>query len=248
MPNRILKESICTSDSIDELNWFEEVLFYRLIVNCDDYGRFDGRVAVIKNRLFPLKDSVTLKNVESAINKLVRAGLVSCYMANEKPFLFLPTWNEHQSVRAKKSKYPEPEIICNQMQADVPVIQSNTKSNPNPNTKGAERASARGDYGWVKLTDEQMDKLIADLGEADAKACIRYIDESAQGTSNKNGWKDWNLIVRKCHREGWHKKGFKAANKSPNNMVGVDFHPSLERVNKNDDWIEKFLAEQEGQK
>ena len=31
MPNRIIKESICTSDSIAELGWFEEVLFYRLI-------------------------------------------------------------------------------------------------------------------------------------------------------------------------------------------------------------------------
>ena len=49
MPNRILKESVCTSDSIDSLSWFEECLFYRLIVNCDDYGRFDGRVAVIKS-------------------------------------------------------------------------------------------------------------------------------------------------------------------------------------------------------
>ena len=36
MPNRIIRESICTSDSIDKLSWFEEVLFYRLIVNCDD--------------------------------------------------------------------------------------------------------------------------------------------------------------------------------------------------------------------
>ena len=54
MPNRILKESICSSDSINELSWFEECLFYRLIVNCDDYGRFDGRTAIIKNRLFPL--------------------------------------------------------------------------------------------------------------------------------------------------------------------------------------------------
>ena len=45
MPNRILKESIRTSDTIGELSWFEEVLFYRLIVSCDDYGRFDGRTA-----------------------------------------------------------------------------------------------------------------------------------------------------------------------------------------------------------
>lgn len=136
MPNRILKESICVSDSIDQLSWFEEVLFYRLIVNCDDYGRYDGRPAIIKNRLFPLKDSLTLKNVSAAINKLASAGLVALYEFEGKPFLYLPTWNEHQSVRAKRSKYPAPEdgvksseIICKQMQADVPVIQSNTKSN-----------------------------------------------------------------------------------------------------------------------
>ena len=59
MPNRIIKESICTSDSIDSLSWFEEVLFYRLIVNCDDYGRFDGRPSIIKSRLFPLKENLT---------------------------------------------------------------------------------------------------------------------------------------------------------------------------------------------
>ena len=77
MPNRIIKESICTSDGIDALSWFEEVLFYRLIVSCDDYGRFDGRPAIIKNRLFPLKENLTIKNVSAAINTLARAGLVA---------------------------------------------------------------------------------------------------------------------------------------------------------------------------
>lgn len=144
MPNRIIKESICTSDSIAELNWFEEVLFYRLIVNCDDYGRFDGRTAVVKNRLFPLKDNVTAKAVEAAVNKLVTVGLVTLYFFEGKPYLQLPTWDKHQTVRAKKSKYPSPEqgvnaseIICKQMNADVPVIQSESESesNPNPNPK-----------------------------------------------------------------------------------------------------------------
>lgn len=142
MPNRIIKESICTSDSIAELNWFEEVLFYRLIVNCDDYGRFDGRTAVVKNRLFPLKDNVTAKAVEAAVNKLVTVGLVTLYFFEGKPYLQLPTWDKHQTVRAKKSKYPSPdddvkasEIICKQVQADVPVIQSESESESNPNPK-----------------------------------------------------------------------------------------------------------------
>lgn len=132
MPNRILKESICTSDSIDKLSWFEEVLFYRLIVNCDDFGRFDGRAAVIKNRLFPLKDDLTLGTVKAAIQKLVSAGLVITYESMGKPYLYLPTWTAHQTARAKKSKYPAPdgetissavdvkssENICKQMKAD----------------------------------------------------------------------------------------------------------------------------------
>lgn len=43
MPNRILKESITTSETLDSLSAEEERLFYRLLVICDDYGR--GRVA-----------------------------------------------------------------------------------------------------------------------------------------------------------------------------------------------------------
>lgn len=149
MPNRIIKESVCVSDSIDSLSWFEEVLFYRLIVNCDDYGRFDGRAAVIKSRLFPLKDSVTVKAVSDAINKLASAELVTLYVFEGKPYLYLPTWDKHQQVRARRSKYPEPssdlissDIICNQMISDVPVIQSENKSE-SENESESESKSAR---------------------------------------------------------------------------------------------------------
>ena len=54
---------------------------------------------------------------------------------------------------------------------------------------------------------------MADLGEKELMRCIAYVDESAQQTGNKNKWKDWNLVIRKCHREGWGLKGF--GNKAP---------------------------------
>lgn len=172
MPNRILKESIRESDSIDSLTWFEEVLFYRLIVSCDDYGRFDGRISVIKNRLFPLKENLTLKTVSCAIDKLVTAGLVALYEFEGKPYLYLPTWTAHQNVRAKRSKYPEPGIRRNNMntsaskcipmqshesngqqpQVNAPVIQSNAES--------------------VSLS-ESISESISDGGDA----CAREADE-----------------------------------------------------------------------
>ena len=60
-----------------------------------------------------------------------------------------------------------------------------------------------GAYGWVKLTESEYNRLLNDLGEAEVKRCIAYVDESAQATGNKNHWRDWNLVLRKCSRAGW---------------------------------------------
>ncbi len=178
MPNRILKESICTSDSIDSLTWFEECLFYRMIVNCDDFGRFDGRIAVIKNRLFPLKENLTLKTVSDAINNLARAGLVMPYECDGKPFLYLPSWNEHQNVRAKRSKYPEPDNVntydckCMHMNANVPDIQSNPNPIRNPNPiKNIYCAPERDGVVFVPLN--------SDMSETNSNSSATNYDMSA---------------------------------------------------------------------
>ena len=108
MPNRVIKESIKTSEQIDSLTWFEETLYYRLLVTADDYGCFDGRASLIKSELFPLKENVTKKSVEDAVSKLVKVGLLCKYTANGKPYLFFPTWEKHQRIRNKRRKFPDP--------------------------------------------------------------------------------------------------------------------------------------------
>lgn len=60
-----------------------------------------------------------------------------------------------------------------------------------------------GEYGWVKLADAEYQRLLNDLGPAELERCIQYVDESAQSNGNKNKWSDWNLVVRKCHRDRW---------------------------------------------
>lgn len=141
VPNRILKESICTSETIDQLGAFEEVFFYRLIVNCDDYGLMDARPAILKCRLFPLKE-IRLQQIEDALRKLTSAELVSTYEVDGKPFLLMNTWDKHQQVRAAMSKYPGPdgkymtkgsrvipsEIIRNQMKSGDSKCSRNTYS------------------------------------------------------------------------------------------------------------------------
>lgn len=140
MPNRIIKESICTSEEIDLLKPDEEVFFYRLMVVCDDFGLMDARPAILKARCYPLK-SIDIKSVQKYLTRLQEIGLVSVYQVDGKPYLHMKSWGKHQQIRAKRAKFPMPEqgseIICNQLISDAPVIQSNpiriqSESNPNP--------------------------------------------------------------------------------------------------------------------
>lgn len=150
MPNRIIKESICTSDSIDKLTAFQETLFYRLIVRCDDYGRFDGRPKIISSSCFPLRD-IRTQQIEEALRALTSAELVTLYQVDGKPFLQMKTWDRHQQIRAKRSKYPAPDgqqntsdSICNQMiSSDSKCPRNPIQSNPNPNPNPITTARAR---------------------------------------------------------------------------------------------------------
>ena len=108
MPNRIIKESICTSETINELSPLEEITFYRLLVNCDDYGCFDARERVVISRLFPLRD-IKGSEVKKTLQKLAGLGLIQLYEVGGKPFLHVCTWAEHQRVRVSRHKYPMPE-------------------------------------------------------------------------------------------------------------------------------------------
>src|SRR5690606_7611752 len=136
MPNRILKESVCTSEQIDALTPEQEVFFYRLITACDDFGLMDARPKILASRCYPLK-SIDSKCIQEMLAALQVQGLVILYEVDGRPFLKMTGWEKHQQIRAKRAKYPTPEqgreITCNQVQSNVPVIQSNPiQSNDEP--------------------------------------------------------------------------------------------------------------------
>jgi hypothetical protein len=60
-----------------------------------------------------------------------------------------------------------------------------------------------GQYGWVKLTDAEYQRLVDEFGERVISHYITYIDESAQSNGNKNKWKDWNLVIRRAIKGKW---------------------------------------------
>ena len=131
MPNRIIKESICTSDKIASLTDFEFRLWVGLITQADDAGRGDARPAIIKGHIFPLRDRVTSKEIEAAVHGLAAKGCVSLYKVGGRPYFWFPTWSEHQRIRDVKPKYPGPEDADdNPPQSAASCGELRPKSNP----------------------------------------------------------------------------------------------------------------------
>lgn len=177
MPNRILRDKICKSRSLAALSWFEEVLFYRLIVSADDYGRFDGDPQIIKGICFPRRKDLTEKQISDALQKLSTVGLILVYEYDGDSILQLITWNVYQNIRAKNSKYPEfndncrvlyeNESTCEHLQtyanicSRIRIRESYSYSNSESNA----RENARGKYSNVILSEEELARFKVDYPE-----------------------------------------------------------------------------------
>lgn len=211
MPNRIIKESICTSEKIAKLKDFEFRLWVGLITQADDAGRGDARPAIIKGRIFPLRDQVTAKNITDAIDALATVGLISLYTVGGKLIYWLPGWAKHQRIRDCKPKYPGPEEADDQSAADcrkspqaaascgLNPIQSESNPNPNPNPS-VSRAKR-----FTPPTLAEVQAYVAERhSPVDPQGFIDFY-ESKGWMVGRNPMKDWKAACRNA--EKWDRWG-----------------------------------------
>ena len=122
MPNRILKESIRTSKSINAMSDFQFRLWAYLITYVDDFGRGSAEPDIIKGFVFPKRKCVTEATIKAALTDLANMGLIHLYEVDGDSYLCLRNWEKHQKPRAATSKYPAPpenDSECMQMQTDA---------------------------------------------------------------------------------------------------------------------------------
>jgi hypothetical protein len=121
MPDRIVRSNILTSEPINSLSFAAEVFYRRLLSVVDDFGRYDGRVAIIRCALYPLQlEKVSDGDVSAWLAECVTAGVIVRYVVDGKPYMQLAKlqWQ----ARAHASKYPPMQTsanICAQTPTDV---------------------------------------------------------------------------------------------------------------------------------
>lgn len=155
MPNRIIKESICDDEKVAQLKDFEFRLWIGLITQADDAGRGDARPAIIKGRVFPLRDQVTVRIISDGLHALATIGLIDLYKVGGRLYYVLPSWSKHQRIRDCKPKYPAPEdadrendnppqvaASCGELPQVASRARGESESNTNPNPIQSEEDSA----------------------------------------------------------------------------------------------------------
>lgn len=212
MPNRILKESVCTSEKIAELSDFEYRLWTGLILMADDAGRGDARSAIIKGRVFPLRGRVTVKDIDVAIQRLADKGCISLYESDGKSYFYFPTWSKHQRVRNVQPKYPTPPenpvknddlrqsaancrnlpqsaAICGELRPESNPIQSNIESESESNP--VSHARAREDDAFSRfwaVYPKKVGKLAAQKSFAKVKAPVETLIAAVERQKQSSQW------------------------------------------------------------
>lgn len=125
MPTRYLKPGIRDSDRIESLSDPNaEILYYRLLVSVDDFGRADARPLMIKSMCFPVRLRATADKCMQWMQCLESAGLIRLYEVDGKPYLQMEKWDN--KPRADASKFPEPPTDADKCMQMLPVTVTGT--------------------------------------------------------------------------------------------------------------------------
>ena len=155
MPNRIIKDTIRISKSVNSLTDFQFRFWTYLITFVDDFGRGTADPELIKGLCFPRRKGITEDQISETLGILASKGMIILYDVDGESYFYFPKWSDHQRIQTKVSKYPEPPKMPEETagspkptvsHGDPPKptvsqrlesnpIQSNTNTYTNTNTK-----------------------------------------------------------------------------------------------------------------
>ena len=165
MPNRVIREGLLDSKTINKLSFPEECLFSRLMLIVDDYGRFEYNMSFILARTFPLRIGIiTLDEIQQWMNKLEDVGLLFKYSVDHVEYFQLN--NFKQQLRRMRSKYPEPRnftvhegAVNRRQNADkCPTVDGQSTAKCRPESESESESETESEIYIDHLADDQQAK------------------------------------------------------------------------------------------
>jgi len=208
MPNRIIKDTIKSSKTVNAMTDFQFRVWLYLITHVDDYGRGIADPELLKGFLFPRLKRIRESDIGKALAELAGMGAIRLYEVDGESLLCFPNWSSHQRIQTKISKFPAPPERSPSL--TVTHGDSRLESNPesgiqnpesNPEVVGAGKPPRT---RFSPPTREEVSAYCQERGNA--VSADRFVDYySARGWVLGKGqtMKDWKAAVRT-----WEKNEF----------------------------------------
>lgn len=205
MGNRIIKDTIRTSKSVNTMTDFQFRLWTYLITYVDDYGRGSADPEILKGFVFPRRKGVTEASIEKALADLANSGSVILYEVDGEPYFCFPNWGDHQRIQTRKSKYPAPSVDDflkstashgESRKVTVSHGESPPESNTNPNTNSNPKYNSAPAGAFTPPTVEEVADYC--LERRNGISAQRFVDfyTSKGWMVGKTKMKDWKASVR----------------------------------------------------
>lgn len=203
MPNRIIKESIRTSKSVNGMSDFQFRLWVYLITYVDDYGRGSADPEIIKGFVFPRRKRISETDIEKALADLAGMGCITLYEVDGESYFCFPNWSKHQRIQTKKSKFPEPvhgesrkSTVGHGESPPESESESNPNTNPNPKPNPNARAMAADESGLLEYIQKYFG-ILSSSSIQEIRACLEEKTEPqlirrAVDISVDNGVPKWS--------------------------------------------------------
>jgi hypothetical protein len=107
---RFIYPDACTSRSLALCDPLAQLLFDRLLTQCDDQGRLEADPAVVKALCMPLIAKATVRAVERWLEELEREDMIRRYSQGGRPLIQMTNWWSYQGGmrRSYPSRWPAP--------------------------------------------------------------------------------------------------------------------------------------------
>jgi hypothetical protein len=164
---RSIQPDIWDDDDIAAVSRPARLVFVGLITQADDDGYLPGATKWVRSKVFPY-DDIDVDSVDGWLEELHRVGLVVRYLADGKPYIWLPNWEKHQSIDKrwyKQTKFPKPsERPLN----DSPKVVESAPDEPDgvvePERIGEDRSGEEGiGESEIEIPDAPLSDLLASL-------------------------------------------------------------------------------------
>lgn len=222
MSNRVLKDSIRTSRSVNSLTDFQFRVWVYLITYADDFGRGSADPELLKGIVFTRRKGMTEQQISKALDDLANMGMINIYAVDGESFFCFPNWSKHQRIQKKVSKFPAPPNQ-DEVHGDSPYITVSHRLNTESRIQNPESeiTTSRNVRVCAEIpTDENVSAVVTDfldrINPMASSTCLEELSEYAKSLGKavclrafdialdekKTNWLYIRGILRNCASKG----------------------------------------------